>query len=133
MKKKIFLGLLVAVIAAVAVVVFMLNKPHKKAEDQKGIALTAIELYKAYGANEKKADSSYLKKVLEVSGEVSEVKENQDHKTTVLLKSDDAMGGIFCTMRDSGVKLELGKKITVKGFCSGHTLTDVNITGCVLK
>ena len=126
----IVLGVLI-VIGAIAG--YMLwHKPHPKVENEKGIVIAASALHKAFSDNEKMADSLYLNKALEISGTIAEVKDNQDHRTTVLFQTDDPMGGVFCTMRDSGVVIEKGKIVKVKGFCSGMTLTDVNMTECVI-
>jgi anionic cell wall polymer biosynthesis LytR-Cps2A-Psr (LCP) family protein len=130
--KRILIVIGVLIVIGAIAGYMMWNKPHRKAENEKGLAIAAPALHKAFSDNEKMADSLYLNKVLEVSGTIAEVKDNQDHRTTVLFQTDNPMGGVFCTMRDSGVVIEKGKSIKVKGFCSGMTLTDVSMTDCVI-
>lgn len=108
------------------------NKPHRDVESEKGIAITADALVAAYNADEKAADAQYLNKAIEVSGTVAKAENNQDGQTTVLFASSDAMTSVFCTMRDKGVSVNNGAAIVIKGICTGHTLTDVTLTDCVV-
>ncbi len=111
----------------------MYNKPHKKAEDIKGIALTVSEIANEFSTNEEKAKANYLDKVIEVSGTVSEVTENQDGQLLVIMTGEDPTASVQCSMRDKGIALEEGQGIIVKGFCSGLSLfDDVMLTDCVL-
>ncbi len=110
---------------------FVWNKPHRKAESEEGIAISADVLLTAYNADEKAADAKYLNKTIAVSGTASKVDKNQDGQTTVLLKTFDPMSGVFCTLRDKGASVESGKAVTLKGFCSGHAM-DVLLTDCII-
>jgi hypothetical protein len=131
-KKVLLYGVVIGMITGGAVVYYVFHKPHRDISDEKCITISAGDLFKAYNANEKKGDTLYLNKPLEVTGVVAEVKENQEHKTTILFQTDDPMSGVFCTMADSAVKVEIGKTVCIKGYCSGF-ISDVKITGCKLK
>lgn len=122
---------LVLLLAAVAVGCVIWNKPHKKAENQQATAVDANKLYTDFTGNEQAANTTYLNKVLEVTGTASEVSTNQDQQTVVLIGVDDPLGGIQCTMRDKGTSVATGSKLRVKGFCNGVTSV-VLLSDCVL-
>ncbi len=107
-----------------------INKPTEKVEDVKAMTTTAEDLNNSFTTNEADANKKYLKKAIEVSGTVAEISKNQDGKTVLLLQSDDPMGGIQCTLRDNE-KVDTGKQVTVKGFCTGYTMV-VLLSDCIL-
>jgi len=138
MKKglKITLLIVLALIIAGGIVGYrMYNKPHADVNDMEGIPVTAESLYKAFEANEAQANQTYLSKVVEVSGSVSEVNQ-QDTITYVNLTFADAMmGGVQVTIaeafRKEAATLKAGDQVTLKGFCNGY-LTDVIVNNGVI-
>lgn len=112
---------------------YMWHKPHPKVEDATGIAITATNLAKEYAADEKATDAKYLNKAIEVTGTVSETETNQDGGLMVILDSGDPTSGVQCTMRDKTAKAAKGQNLTIKGFCSGNSITGVLLTDCVIK
>jgi hypothetical protein len=131
--KRILLVLLAGLIIAVAIGYREWTRTRAKVEDVKGISISAIELGKAYGADEQKANSKYLNKVIEVNGTVNEIDKNQDGGIVVLLTSNDPDIPVQCTMREKNVAVEKGKVVTVKGFCSGSSITGILLTDCIVK
>ncbi len=129
-QKRFGIVLLIVVIAGVAIGYFVWNKPRRTVADEKGIELTAAALVKEFQANETAANAKYLDKAMQVTGVVSEVSKNQEGKTTVMLSSDDAMTGVFCTMKDAAT-VTSGETVTIKGFCSGM-LSDVRLRDAIL-
>jgi hypothetical protein len=131
MKKKGILFALFGGIAAVVVaVVLVWNKPHKTVENEPGLRITAEVLAKAFEENEQNANDTYLNKILEVGGTISEVTKNQDGRTVLLLGVEDPLSGVQCTMKDDKATYESGQRVTVKGFCNGYT-TVVLLNDCV--
>ena len=131
--KKILIIILLLLLVGVSVGIYEWNKPAAKAENIKGISITASELSKEYLANEKNADSKYLNKDIEVSGIVSETDSNQDGGIMIVLQTDDPALGIQCSLRDKGFTAAKGKNVVIKGFCSGNGITGVTLTGCIIK
>jgi hypothetical protein len=110
----------------------MYNKPHRNVEAAKGIAIAATQLITAYENNEADANSKYLDKVLEVTGEITEVSKNQKAETVITLKGTD-MGGIICTLEGTAVtEAKPGTSVTIKGICTGY-LTDVVLVRSVVQ
>lgn len=131
-KLKIAVGILAAgLLIGSGVAYFMWNKPQRDVADEKGIQLSAATLVKEYQADEKAANVKYLDKAIEVTGSITEVKTNQEGKTTVMLASEDAFTGVFCTLKEAATGLAPGKYITLKGICSGM-LSDVRIRDAII-
>lgn len=128
---KIFL-ILAAVVILVGLVGYykIMYKPHRDARDEKGIAVTAQSIADAYVNDEKKADSLYLDKAIEVSGTVMEISKNQQGKTVVALQTSDPMAGVRCTMKEDAV-VKQGDAVTIKGICTGY-LADVTLIECYI-
>lgn len=111
---------------------FMWNKPKRDVENEKGVAVSAAQLVKEFQENENEANAKYLDKAIEVTGLVAEVSKNQDGKQTILLSSDDAFTGVFCTLKDTeNTSLATGANVTIKGICSGM-LSDVRLREAVV-
>lgn len=133
MIRKILIAVFLLALISVCTYVYVWNKPHKKAEDTKGISISAEALSKEYNTNEKDADKKYLNKAIEVSGAISETDKNQDGGVMLILQTGDPMTGVQCAMRDKGINAVKGQNIIIKGFCSGNGLTGVSLTDCVIK
>jgi hypothetical protein len=107
----------------------MWNKDFEDAMSQDGIKVTADQLYKAFETNEAEANKTYVGKVVEVSGTVSEVQADSIQRV-VLTFPDAMMGGIVVNIdkrHPEGIdELKAGDQATLKGFCSGF-LMDVQI------
>ncbi len=132
MLKKISVVLGFLIIIGVCTAYYMWTKPAPKAEDIKGITMTAVQLNKEFTADETKANASYLDKVIEISGTVTDVSANQDGGIVMILDSGDPMAGVQCTMRDKGAKVAKGQTVTIKGFCRGNNM-GVALNDCVIK
>ncbi len=134
MNKKIFKKiLLLAIIIFIAGIVYFLTQWYKPARDvnnEKGVIVIADTIVNEFANNEKAANAKYLDKPLQVKGEVSEVKKNQDGKPVVMLKTNDPMSGIMCTLKKDE-NIQLGSQITIKGICTGY-LTDVVLIECII-
>ncbi|MBS1771553.1 MAG: hypothetical protein JST82_01745 [Bacteroidetes bacterium] len=133
MLKKIIYAIVILGLIGGAIGYYEWHKPHEKVEDASAVVVSAVDLCSAYAKDEKAADSIYRNKALEISGEVSEVKMNQDGNSAVTLKSNDELVSVQCTMRDKGVKVEAGKTVVIKGFFADRDMFGPILTDCVLK
>jgi hypothetical protein len=132
-RKKIILLAVVMVVAAGGFVGYRLyNKPHRSASDEKGIAVTASQLCGDYETDEMLADKKYIGQLLEVSGTITEITQNQENSTVITL-TGNSMCNVQCTLATPHNKLKKGDSIVVKGFCTGYLLTEVKLNRCVIK
>ena len=109
----------------------MWNKPNRDVAKEKGIVITAAQLVTEFQENETTANAKYLNKPIEVSGTVSNVAQNQEGITTVLLSSNDAMTGVFCTLKENNPNIKAGTSVVIKGICNGM-LSDVRLGEAIL-
>src|ERR1051325_1680201 len=109
MKKRVILYVLLAgVLIGVGVGLYLWNKPHRRAEDEKGIPVTAEALFREFSANEPAANAKYLNKLLEVTGKVTSADTNQDGQLALVMEAGDPMFGVMCTMRERKIKVAPG-------------------------
>lgn len=137
MKRKTLLTILIVIIVAggigAGVAYKMWNKPHAKVEDEKGIAITADELCKEFGADETAANTKYLGKALNVSGRVVKQEMNQEGALVVTVQGNDPDLSVQCTMRDKNENLDSGSNVTLKGYSSGGDMFGALLTDCIVK
>jgi len=131
MLKKIGIVILLAIIVGVGVGVYLWNKPAPKAENQDALKIEAQALFNDYTQNDKRADSLYLGKWLEVNGSVQSVDTNQDGQKILYLETGDMLSSIMCVMRDKTATGAQGEKLVVRGVCTGQT-NGVVIKDCIL-
>jgi hypothetical protein len=122
---------ILAALAAGYVWLFIWNKPKTNVEQAKGIQVEAKVLFQSYSSNEQQANAAYLEKIVEVTGEVKTVTRNAEGFMVVLLKTDDPMFGINCTLEQNEVVMKEGETVTLKGICTGY-LTDVVVIRCIV-
>ena len=135
-KLAIAAGIVILLLIGAAVAWRLYNKPHMGvANIETDMRMSAADLYNDFQRDETLANKKYLNKVIEVSGNVSEI-QNVNGSQIILLSSTGDMGGVSCqlTNDENNKKLTIKKSttITVKGKCSGY-LMDVNLVDCVLK
>ena len=135
-KKKILkwalLSLLVIIASGGIIGYKMYNKPHRNVVESKGLTVTALKLATDYEGNEAQANSQYLDKVLEVTGEINEVSKNQKGETVITLKGSDMAGVIGTLEAVSVVETKPGTSVTLKGICTGY-LTDVVLVRSIVQ
>lgn len=114
-------------------VYYLNHKPHRDVAHEKGVEVTAQQIFDEFSKNEAAANGKYLNKAIQVTGEVAEAKKNQDNKTVVLLKTSDPVFGVNCTFKEDPGNIQPGNTITFKGICTGF-LSDVVINeGVIVK
>lgn len=130
--KKILIGVLILVLAGAAIGFYQWNKPHRSVDNEKAIRADAASLFNEFSTDEQAANQKYLNKVIEVSGTIAHIDQNQDKQRYLVLQTEDALYGVMCTMRDNNWTANAGDQVSVKGFCSGFT-GDVKLTDCALS
>jgi hypothetical protein len=129
MKKWLRIVLIVAGICIITggIIVYRIyTKPHRDVSQEKGVQLSAQKLYDAFKTNEAAANTQYLDKAIELTGEVGAVSKNQDGNTVVDFKTNDPLVVINCTFKTDPGALKPGQNITFKGICTGY-IPDANV------
>jgi len=132
--RKLLIFLIVAVLAGIGIGYYFYSKPVPSLADEPSVAvLTADELCSDYAEDETAANTTYLDKVVEISGTVSTI--TQDTSGTVLLLgTESGFYSVSCKLEPgieplSGTKE--GSQVRLKGMVNGLNLVDVNMNRCV--
>ena len=132
---KILLGVVLFVaVAGIGTALYLFNMQHKDIGKAKpDFVITAVDLQKAFEDNEAAATAKYVKKILEIEGEVESVKTGEANVLNVTLKSGSDLSSVICTFvpATDPAKFTAGSRVTVRGECSGF-LMDVLMNNCVL-
>jgi len=123
MKKIIIAALIIGVLAGAYVWFFMWNKPHRTAADEEAFAkLTAHALYLEYSADEPATKAKYLDKIIQVKGELSEIKQDASGDTELVLNTENESAHVIVTLKkgDTAAQAKTGTTIEIKGICNGY-------------
>ena len=127
----------IGIVAAALVWKFYINKPHEDIENATpAYSITTAEIWKQFNADEKKAGLMYNDKVIELSGVVGRVVNNDTLVTVAFIMEADSMFGdksISCQMlkkyNDEAKALTKGTNIKIKGYCAGF-IGDIKFNQC---
>ncbi len=126
-KKIILIVLLAVVVFGGGYGLYLWNKPHRTAEDEKPFAtVTANDLFLEFSTNETVAFEKYRDKVIQINGVVEEIKTDASGNTDLVLTTDDILGKVVCTLKQgaNSAGVEVGMTVDLKGICNGF-LSDV--------
>ena len=116
----------IGLVAGLILLYWIFNKPHRDVAKEKGIELTAQQLYDAFKNNETQANSLYLDKAIQLSGTVADISTNQAGQKVVNFSTNDPLVMINCTFKTDPGSLKAGDTITFKGICTGY-IPDANV------
>jgi hypothetical protein len=132
---KIILGVVIFIaLACILAGIYLFRMPHKNLVKAKpDFVISAVGLQKAFEDSEKDATAKYVKKILEVSGVVVEVKTGESGALNVTLKSGSDLSSVICTLAAGADQAAFvqGSQVKLRGECSGY-LMDVLLNNCVL-
>ncbi len=126
-KKTILIILLALAVIGGGYGIYLWNKPHRTAEDEKPFAtISANDLFLEFSSDEVKAFEKYRDKVIQVNGVVEEIKTDASGNTDLVLTTDDILGKVVCTLKQGAKSdgAEVGMTVDLKGICNGF-LSDV--------
>lgn len=135
--RKVLILLVLVGFVSLGVGYYMYNMPPKNLTNVKAEAtVTSVALMSSFEEDEESANASFLGKVIEVSGLISELKFYENGSAQVNLESQNVMGGISCNFESHDAAkldgdLRAGQQLKIKGMCTGF-LMDVVLERCVL-
>ncbi len=118
--KNILFVLITLVVITSVIGYFLWNKPHADILETKPIETNAITLYKTFITDSAVAKTTYVNKVLNVSGIVKSISVNQQQQQIILLKTTEPAASINCTMEKNAEKIKAGDQVSLKGMCVGY-------------
>jgi hypothetical protein len=132
-KLIILAGALLCLIAA-GTGYFLYNKPRTAAaEAATDKYVTALKLYEEFTRNEQLANSSYVNKVLEIRGTVTDVQTTGTSVSVLLAGQTEGMGGVNCSIApgEDNPLPQVGQSVLIKGLCTG-LLMDVSVVDATI-
>lgn len=131
-KKKMLIILTSGILIAVAIALYMFNKPARDVQATKtDFSYNASEIVNEYLTDAKKANNKYLdeegnSKVLEITGTVANISEDFNHQKVILLKAPTDKAGVSATFTKETnthtTNIKVGDNVTIKGVIrSGAT------------
>lgn len=134
--KYLLYGLLTILVIAGIGIAYVYNAPKASVDAKKvDYTLSATELFQEYSENQAIADQKFINRVIEVTGTIFEISEDQQGATVFFLDTGESNAGVLCTMTLEDTQKvthkKVGDAITIKGFCSGM-LMEVVLNRCSL-
>lgn len=97
--------------------------------------INAGSLYEAFETNEVAANGKYAGKVVEVSGAISSISQDDRGHFVISLSADSPLGQITCNLApkepNPTTAIEIGQSVIIKGVCTGY-LFDVVLDNAAL-
>jgi len=127
-RKKYILFLLISIVAIGAAIAFyQYNKGPVDVKHAKGIKISAAGLYQGFYKDSVTAVKKYSNKIVETTGVVAQVTNNQLNQPVVLLLTDETGAFVNCTMEDASAVIKEDQAVTIKGICTGIGMGDVDM------
>jgi hypothetical protein len=119
------------------------NRKNPDLADVKAdIKIAAVDLIREYEVNDSASNRKFLGKILEIKGQVKEVRTDEKGFYTIVLGDTGSMSSVRCAMdtvhQQDAAKLSIGTSTTVKGACTGFNKdemglgSDVILNRCVI-
>ena len=132
--KKWLLVALILIIIGMIVGLYMYNKGPRQLKNEKTeLSISATELFNSFSENETEANSKFLDKVVEVSGEIKAI--TSDGTKGIVLETGDMLSSVICEMDDE-VSLEglrVGNQVIIKGQCTGYLMDVILVKSIIVK
>ncbi len=99
------------------------------------VTINAGSLYEAFETEETSANGKYVGKVIEVSGALSSISQDDSGRYIISLSADSPLGQITCNLApkepNPTTTVAVGQSIIIKGVCTGY-LFDVVLDNATL-
>jgi len=134
MKAKIISGIVFLIIILMGITYYQFNRSHIDISKQEPVySISATKLFEQFSADEAKANSKYLGKIIEVKGKIYSIEKGVNEDYNILLMDSDEMFGISCNISSNEINesIKAGQELSIKGECSGM-LSDVVLIRCII-
>jgi cytochrome c-type biogenesis protein CcmE len=126
-KKTLFFSLLGIVAIGLSLGLYFYNKGPICVTCASGTKISSAILYQTFSKDSITARKEYTGNILEVSGMVTRVMQNQQNQAIILLKTNESGASVNCTMEGPAESIKEGDAVTVKGICTGMGAGDADL------
>jgi len=123
-KKVIIFSILAILAIGAAYAFYMYTKGPVNIKNETSVKVDAITLYQAFLKDSLQSRNKYTNRIVESTGEVAKISQNQQNQVIVLLKTNETGAYINCTMEGPADKIAEKENITLKGLCTGIGMGD---------
>ena len=132
---KILIGLVILMSIVILYALNLYNKPHLNVEKTDAdLVINIQDLLDDYKNDENLANGKYVDRVIQISGEISEIS-IENGNSIIIFKDSTGTSSVMCHMSPEEnlkvLKLKKDGEIMLKGICTGYLL-DVMLIRCVL-
>jgi hypothetical protein len=138
-KKRKFIWPLFALTIAVGIwkSIELYNKKNPDYSNVKAdVKISAVNFIHEYEANDSSSNQKFLGKVVEVTGNIKEIKMDEKGSYTVILGDTNSMSSVRCSMdsvhQQDAAKLVSGSSTTVRGACTGFNKDEMGLGSDVI-
>ena len=126
-KKTILIAVLGIALIGGAVGYYYYNKGPLDVKNASGIKIASNQLYQSYSRDTLLSKKQYTNQVIEATGVVDKISQNQQNQAIVLLKTDENGAYVNCTMEGPALDIREKESITLKGICTGIGMGDADL------
>jgi hypothetical protein len=134
MKKVLLIGLAVALTVGIWIYREYNRAPADLSDVKADVEITAVDLVSAFSDDESSANTLYLDKIVAVTGELSQIRQDTSG-VSLTIASDDPLSSVICEMQKGFALPEglvEGDAVSVKGQCTGY-LMDVVLVKSIIN
>jgi uncharacterized protein (DUF1330 family) len=118
-KRNTLIVLLLLGIGIMLIGFYKYNKGPVNVKNSSAIKMEAAALYDAYQSDSIAAQKNYSGKILQVTGQVSKITDNQQGEMIVLFKTNVDGAFVNCTLQNKTMNIKPNETLELKGICSG--------------
>jgi hypothetical protein len=136
---KTFLKILAGLVLLAVIAYFtIMNLPQADIKSEEAdISIQATDIYNAYSTDENVANTTYLGKIINVTGKIEEMYDDEAGDPVILMSDSDGQVVALVTLepdqKSAMATYQVGQEITVKAKCSGMLMEVALTKGIIVK
>jgi hypothetical protein len=136
---KTFLKILAGLVLLALIAYFtIMNLPQADIKSEEtDISIQATEIYSAFSTDENIANTTYLGKIINVTGKIEEMYDDEAGDPVILMSDSDGQVVALVTLepdqKSALANYQVGQEITVKAKCSGMLMEVALTKGIIVK
>lgn len=127
MKKIILFAVIGVIVIGAGIAYYLYNKGPVDVKNASGIKIAAASLYQSFSKDSLLAKKNYSDKIVEASGIVEKISQNQQNQAIIFLKTGENGAFVNCTMEGPAQGIKEKDSISLKGICTGMGMGDADL------
>lgn len=127
MKKIILFAVIGVIVIGAGIAYYLYNKGPLDVKNATGIKIASVSLYQSFSKDSVLAKKNYSDKIVEASGIVEKISQNQQNQAIIFLKTGENGAFVNCTMEGPAQGIKEKDSISLKGICTGMGMGDADL------